>query len=125
MHPQNKYVTIYFLTMKNVAVLKKSDEQTSNLFNFVVNSNFHEFTTLPEMREVISKTYSNELDSMGSKERDIYVKKLMAYNFYKIENYDIKDNSRLYELMNNLSNFRDEVIIYIDKKYNVNRKCDF
>ena len=101
--------------MKNVAILKKTDPQIIELFNFVIGSNFHEFTTLPELRNAINRDYYKMIPTEGI---DNYIKKLSAFNFYKRENYEILDGSKVYDLMNNLSNFRDELVIYIDMKNN-------
>ena len=105
--------------MEKVAVLKNEDEVISNIFNFVENSNFNEFTTLSKMRELIRNHFVSAFQDMNEPEIKNYAKKIKSFNFYKKENYNVTNkNEDVYELMNNLSNFRDEIVHYIDLNYN-------
>jgi hypothetical protein len=114
-------IKAYNYNMKNVAPLKNANKEISNLFSFVSENNFHEFTTLSEMRELIRNSFSKILENLTNEEKLEYAKKLQGYNFYLRTNYDIEKESNIYVLMNNLSNFRDEVVNHIDINYNSSR----
>ena len=104
--------------MENVATLKKVDNEISNLFSFVLQKEYNEFTTLSQMREDIKKDFSKELNLLTNEKTLAYAKKIKNYNFYQKSNYDIDKDENIYDLMNNLSNFRDELVNFIEINYN-------
>ena len=70
------------------------------------------------MREDIKKDFSKELNLLTNEKTLAYAKKIKNYNFYQKSNYDIDKDENIYDLMNNLSNFRDELVNFIEINYN-------
>lgn len=106
--------------MENVATLRKADNEISNLFSFVLEKKYNEFTTLSQMREDIKNDFFNTLNLPTNEGRLAYAKKIKNYNFYQKTNYGVSKDENIYDLMNNLSNFRDELVNYIEINFNKN-----
>ena len=107
--------------MENVATLRNADIEISNLFRFVLEKNYNEFTTLSQMREGIKNDFFNTLSTLTNEEKLAYAKKIKNFNFYQKTNYEVSKDENIYDLMNNLSNFRDELVNFIEINFNSNR----
>ena len=102
-----------------------TSKEIKNIFKIVKERNFDDFTPLSKMREEINFNLKDNISSLSERERIKYVNILKDYDFFAKENYELpegEDKTDLYDLMNTLTRFRNQILIFIDLIYNENRE---
>ncbi len=98
-----------------------TNEIAKKIVEFVIKQHWDEFISLPKMRTCINEVFFKQLPIQNEAEAKQYMDALKDLDFFDINNYAVPYNEHLYNFMNNLSSFRDELSIYIDIKFNVNK----
>lgn len=110
--------------MANVATLKNNSvPEISNLFEFIAKKSFDDFSMLSSMRALIKDEFYKQFDSFSVDEFNKYKSILSSFNFYDVDNYDVIEPSKMFDLMKNLSFFKDEVLSFIDMRYDETKKA--
>lgn len=91
------------------------------IVKFVMEQHFDEFISLPTMRRYIDEVFFKQLPIQNEAEAKQYIDTVRGFDFFDKKNYIIPYDDNLYNFMNNLSSFRDELAIYIDIKFNVSK----
>ena len=101
-----------------IALLKDvSNDNVNKLFTFVIDQQFDEFVSLQKMRETILNSYLPFIDLHDTTAAINYIASIEDFNFYDRNNYSISNDLMFYGFVNNLSSFRDELIIQIRLKF--------
>lgn len=98
--------------MENILISKERPEEIKSLVDFVTLNHLNDYTTLSEMRNKIKSQYSAEFSDLENPAKEDFMRKLEDFSFYTL---DVKEADR--SMMNTLSRFRDEVLIFIKKGF--------
>jgi hypothetical protein len=117
--------------MENEAVVSSEIEASSpigidgnpsirDLFGFVLSQNFDSYASLSILRKLAADHYFDKLSSVNAVVLEEFISSISDFNFFDKTCYNsvvpLEDC-----LLTNLANFRDELLIYIDKAFNKNR----
>jgi hypothetical protein len=93
-----------------------------NILNFAINKKFPDFISLILLRKIAYDEFIPTLDISTDEKRNKYIDSIKEFEFFDPAiYYTFIDKSKINEdFMRNISNFRDELIIAIDKEFNPN-----
>lgn len=102
--------------------MAKVNSNIKNILDFVINKNFPNFISLILLRKIAYDEFIPMLDLSTDKKRNKYISSIKEFEFFNPNIYcTLIDKSKINEdFMRNISNFRDELIIAVDKKFNPN-----
>jgi|GEM_PF-4110772 len=101
------YVIVPFQSVKLKA---SAHPEIQNLYDFALQNDFDEFTTLSHIKKKIKESFA-----MPEIDFNQYSKILNGFSFFDKSNYDIEDGiTDIYEISNLLNQIKEEVLYYFD-----------